>query len=259
MNEINQEQAEILSTEFEHKTPQEILIWAIESFSPDIGLSSSFQTQSIPLLHMISQIAPETRVYFMNTGYHFWDTLIFREQIQRVWGLNVIDLHPDDTWQVFMRRFGKDLYVTDADLCCYVRKVQPMQKVVDELKAWITGIRRDQTEHRAKAQFLELQKDGLLKINPMLNWTQRDIWQYIHDNGLPEHPLTDRGYGSIGCRPCTRPIMPGEDERSGRWIGLQKTECGLHTDMFELKGRDPDEVMKSFLFHQAERTKDSEE
>ena len=102
-------------------------------------------------------------------------------------------------------------------------------------------------------------QEGLIKINPMLNWSGRDVWRYIQDYDLPEHPLSDQGYGSIGCRPCTRPIIPGEDERSGRWIGLGKTECGLHTDMFELKGRDPAEVMKTFIISESDPREENEE
>jgi phosphoadenosine phosphosulfate reductase len=121
-----------------------------------------------------------------------------------------------------------------------------MQRALAGVKAWISGIRRDQTSHRASAQILELQQDGLLKINPMLNWSGDDVWQYIREHNLPEHPLFAQGYTSIGCVPCTRPVNPGEDARSGRWKGMGKTECGLHTEMFTQKGRSPAEVMADF-------------
>ncbi|MBU1662348.1 MAG: phosphoadenylyl-sulfate reductase [Chloroflexi bacterium] len=237
---------ETLSTAFEEKTPQEIITWAVETFCPDIAMSSSFQTQSVPLLYMVSQIEPNMRILFANTGFHFWDTLMFREHLERVWNLNIIDLRAEDSWRVFLRRFGRDLYTQDPDLCCFVHKVQPIQGALGGVKAWITGIRRDQTAHRSKATILEPQKDGLLKINPMLNWTKRDVWRYIQEYGLPEHPLLAKGYTSIGCVPCTRPVLPGEDARSGRWQGMGKTECGLHTEMFEQKGRSSVEVMAAF-------------
>jgi len=186
------------------------------------------------------------RVFFVDTGFHFWDTLMFREKLQRLWKFNVVDLRAEESWRIFLRRFGRDLYKHDADLCCYVRKVQPMQRAMKGINAWISGIRRDQTDHRAQAKIIELQENGLLKINPMLNWTKRDVWKYIQENRLPEHPLVEKGYVSIGCSPCTRPVSPGEDERSGRWKGMGKTECGLHTEMFYQKDLDPSELIKYF-------------
>ena len=240
------QEIEALSKSFEEKTPQDILHWAVATFCPDVAMSSSFQTQSVPLLHMISQIRPQMRVFFVDTGFHFWDTLMFREKLERLWQFNVVDLRPDGSWRIFLRQFGRDLYEHDPDLCCYIRKVQPMQQAMQGIKAWITGIRRDQTAHRAQAKILELQENGLLKINPMLNWTKQDIWKYIRENNLPEHPMLEKGYTSIGCTPCTRPVLPGEDERSGRWTGKNKTECGLHTELFSHKGLNPAELIKYF-------------
>jgi phosphoadenosine phosphosulfate reductase len=195
---------------------------------------------------MISQIRPQMRVFFVDTSFHFWDTLMFREQLERLWEFNIVDLRADESWRSFLRRFGRDLYDHDPDLCCFIRKVQPMQKAMKGMKAWISGIRRDQTDHRAKAKILELQENGLLKINPMLNWSKREIWKYIQEHNLPEHPLLEKGYTSIGCSPCTRPVLPGEDERSGRWKGKGKTECGLHTDLFNQKGLDPSKLFKYY-------------
>jgi phosphoadenosine phosphosulfate reductase len=224
-----------LSEEFESSTPQEILAWAIEEFWPQIAMSSSFQTQSMPLLHMATQIRRDLLVFFLDTGYHFWDTLIFRERIASEWKLNVLDLYRDSRWDVFARQNTRSLPLEDPDLCCYLHKVQPMQKALGDLKAWISGIRRDQTVARAKARILELQEDGLLKVNPLLNWTKADVDAYIKQNNLPAHPLLEKGYRSIGCAPCTVAIGKGDDERAGRWAGRGKTECGLHTDMFRQK------------------------
>ena len=158
--------------------------------------------------------------------------MIFREQLQKQWNLNIVDLRPDATWQGFIQRFGRDLPQQDPDLCCYIRKVQPMQVAMDKLDAWITGIRRDQTANRAQSQILEYKRDGLLRIAPLLNWTNADIENYILEYGLPRHPLPLKQYPSVGCKPCTRPIRPGESDRAGRWSGKGKTECGLHTDLF---------------------------
>ncbi|MFZ6030248.1 MAG: phosphoadenylyl-sulfate reductase [Chloroflexota bacterium] len=222
-----------LSQAFETRPPQDILRWAIDQFWPDIALSSSFQTQSIPLLHMIVRIRPEIRIFFLDTGFHFWDTLLFREQMAYEWQLNVIDLRRDARWDVFSRQYGRSLPREDPDLCCYINKVQPMQKAMHGLHGWISGIRRDQTRDRAHAQILELQKDGLVKINPLLNWSGKDIQEYMEVHKLPQHPLFAKGYRSIGCAPCTAPIQANQDERAGRWIGRGKTECGLHTTLFQ--------------------------
>ncbi len=227
-------QIQRLSDEFEHKTPQEILTWAIGEFWPQIAMSSSFQTQSMPLLHMATRIRRDLLIFFLDTGYHFWDTLIFRERIASEWRLNVLDLYRDSRWDVFVRQHVRSLPLEDPDLCCYIHKVQPMQKALKDLKAWISGIRRDQTPTRAQAKILELQ-NGLLKINPLLNWTKADVEAYIEEHHLLSHPLTEKGYRSIGCAPCTAAVAVGEDERAGRWAGRGKAECGLHTEMFRKK------------------------
>ncbi len=215
-------------------------------FAPEIALSTSFQTQSMPLLHMVTQVMPDIRLFFLDTGYHFWDTLIFREQVQQAWRLNVIDLYRDSRWDVFVRQNVRTLPLQDPNLCCYIHKVQPMQKALAGLRAWITGIRRDQTPERARARILEIQEDGLLKINPLLNWTRQDVDAYRLKHNLPPHPLYTQGYRSIGCAPCTVTVGVDEDERAGRWAGRGKTECGLHTEMF--KHKNPAEVMEQFVF-----------
>ena len=238
------EEIEQLSLEFETKTPQEIIRWAVNSFWPQIALSSSFQTQSMPLLHMASRIRRDLLVFFLDTGYHFWYTLIFREQIASEWHLNVLDLYHDSRWDVFTKQHTRTLPIEDPNLCCFLNKVQPMQKALKDMKAWISGIRRDQTSVRAHAKILELQDDGLLKINPLLNWTKADVKKYSEENSLPSHPLFEKGYRSIGCAPCTIAIGLNDDERAGRWSGRGKIECGLHTDMF--KHREISEVKQDF-------------
>lgn len=232
---FTKEEITALSAQFEMKTPQQIVEWVVAQFAPEIVVSTSFQTQSMPLLHMVTRAMPDIRVFFLDTGYHFWDTLIFRERIQHEWNLNVVDLYRDSRWDVFVRQNVRTLPLQDANLCCYIHKVQPMQRALDGLRAWISGIRRDQTSERARAQILELQSDGLLKVNPLLNWTKHDTQTYIADHYLPSHPLYQRGYRSIGCAPCTSTVGLNDDDRAGRWAGRGKTECGLHTDMFKHK------------------------
>lgn len=232
------------SQEFETKTPQEIIAWAVDRFSPYLAMSSSFQTQSMPLLHMATRIHPEIPIFFIDTGYHLWETLMFREQLATAWNLKIVDLYRDSRWDVFVRQHARTLPLEDPNLCCYLHKVQPMQTALHGYKAWISGIRRDQTSVRAQAKFLELQEDGLLKINPLLNWTKADVNRYIGENNLPKHPLYEKGYRSVGCAPCTIAIGVTDDERAGRWVGRGKVECGLHTDMFSKK--DIAEVRQDF-------------
>ena len=226
---------EKLSEEFETKTPQEIIAWAVDTFWPQIALSSSFQTQSVPLLHIVSRMRRGILVFFLDTGYHFWETLIFREQIASEWHLNVLDVYRDSRWDVFAHQRTRSLPSEDPNLCCFLHKVQPMQKAMKDMLAWISGIRRDQTSARAQAKILELQEDGLVKVNPLLNWTKADVQRYMEENNLPSHPLLEKGYRSIGCAPCTVAIGLNDDERAGRWSGRGKTECGLHTEMFKQK------------------------
>ena len=223
------------SLELESKSPQEILEWSIREWGDDIAMSSSFQTQSMPLLHMASRIKPDIRVFFNDTGYHFWETLIYCVRVASDWNLNVIDLHRDPKWDEFIRGNLRTLPQTDPNLCCYIHKVQPMQRALDSVWCWISGIRRDQTAVRAQANILELQDNGLIKVNPMLNWTKADVNNYIKEHNLPTHPLLEKGYRSIGCAPCTVAVGADDSDRAGRWAGSGKTECGLHTSMFKQK------------------------
>ena len=216
---ISAQEIERLSAEFETKPPQEIIMWAVNHFWPEIAMSSSFQTQSMPLLHMVTSLKRGIPVFFIDTGYHFWETLMFREKIASEWQINVIDLYRDSRWDVFAKQNTRSLPIQDPNLCCYLHKVQPMQKALKDIKAWISGIRRDQTSVRAHAKILELQEDGLLKINPLLNWTKADVKKYMEENKLPSHPLYEKGYRSVGCAPCTVAIGVNDDERAGRWAG----------------------------------------
>ncbi|MGD8456166.1 MAG: phosphoadenylyl-sulfate reductase [Anaerolineales bacterium] len=227
--DLDQERINILSNKFRNIPPQQIIEWAVETFWPDVAMSSSFQTHSVPLLHMVSQIKPEMRILFLDTGFHFPETLEFKENLRKSWGLNIVDLHPKIERKEIESRFGKDLFQRDPDLCCFIHKVEPLAEALRGLRAWITGIRQGQTAQRAQASALQLHPNGLVKVNPLLPWTREEVWEYIKEHDLPLHPLYSQGYLSIGCAPCTQPVNSGEDERAGRWIGSNKTECGLHT------------------------------
>jgi phosphoadenosine phosphosulfate reductase len=226
---LDQERIIDLSKKFKNNSPQEILEWAVETFWPDVAISSSFQTQSVPLLHMISQIKPDMRILFLDTGYHFPETLTFKEELRKAWGLNVVELRPKIGRKELECQFGEELYRRDPDLCCFINKVEPLAEALRGLRAWITGIRKTQTAQRAQSSILQLHPNGLVKVNPLLYWTRDKLWQYLKEHDLPLHPLYPQGYLSIGCEPCTQPVNSGESERAGRWVGSDKTECGLHT------------------------------
>ncbi len=219
-------------------SPADVLRWAWETFGPSIAASSSFQSQSAPLLHLIATTVPELPVLFLDTGFHFQETLAYRDQLADDFGLNLVVLRPGMGHEGFRRRYG-ELYRRDPDLCCYLNKVEPMERALDGQRAWISGIRRDQAPTRADTPLVSRLDSGLYKVCPMAEMTRRDVWAYAQRHGFGEHPLLSRGYVSVGCAPCTRPVWDdGDDERSGRWAGRGKTECGLHTDLgTERRGR----------------------
>src|SRR5579871_3682918 len=216
-----------LNLKFECAPPQAILEWAAQEFGDRVVVSSSFQTQSVALLHLISQAAPQLRVIFVDTSYHFPETLAYRDQLVELLGINVVSVTAEKR-QDFDGE-GNRLHRVNPDLCCALHKTAPMSRALADCDAWISGIRRDQTATRRQAMPVEQQADGLYKVNALLNWTSRDLWTYINRHDLPAHPLFSQGYASIGCAPCTRAIQVGEDERAGRWAGQGKLECGLHT------------------------------
>lgn len=194
-----------------------------------IFATSSFQTQSIPLLHIISQIDKDIPVYFLNTGYHFPDTLSFKKYISDLLGLNVIDLFSSIPKNQQRNEQGNLLFASDPDYCCYLNKVKPLEPILMEYDVWISGVRADQSTNRQSFKKIDKGPYNTLQYHPMINWTEDDINRYINEYKLPRHPLHIQGYSSIGCMPCTRKVDPEyTDERAGRWKGLSKTECGLH-------------------------------
>ena len=215
-----------INLDLEKSSPRAILRWAFKQFAGGIVASSSFQTQSVALLHMISQETPDIPILFLDTGYHFPETLAFKDHLTELLSLKVIEVYPKKSREAGNNR-KKELYRTNPDLCCKINKVRPFDKAIAPYRAVIAGVRRDQTANRAKLAIVEL-KGGRYQIHPMANWTERMVWQYLYDHNLPEHPLFKEGYKSVGCAPCTRPVLPGEDARAGRWADSEKTECGLH-------------------------------
>ncbi len=237
---MNPDELSALNVQFETAEPGEIIRWAAERFMPRLAATSSFQTQSVALLHLISEACPDLPVIFLDTGYHFPETLAYRDQLVERLGLTLRIAQPTISPMEVVQQHGDALYRSDPDMCCYINKVEPMQRALADLDAWITGIRRDQTANRANAQPLELLPDGRIKVNPIVMWTRTDLWTYINRHDLPSHPLFSQGYLSVGCAPCTSPVAEGEDERAGRWAGQGKKECGLHTVALHKKDKQQD-------------------
>lgn len=229
---------ERLNIDFASKSPLEILDWSWRIFNPTIIASSSFQSQSVVLLHMIAQACPDMEVIFLDTGYHFPETLRFRDLLQKELGINIKTVYPDPEAKKYLEDDIRPPYRRDPDLCCRINKVEPMKQALSGMQAWVTGIRRDQTSNRKEIDIIEKQKSGIYKINPLAHWTKKEVWNYIDRHNLPTHPLFSEGYLSIGCAPCTRRVSDGEDERAGRWDGTEKNECGLHTTPINIKELD---------------------
>jgi phosphoadenosine phosphosulfate reductase len=213
----------------EGATPEEILRWAVKRFHPHLTMATAFGAEGCCLLHLLAGIEPGVRVFNLDTGYQFPETLDLRERIQRRYGIEVELVRPELTVAQYEARHGGPLYRADPGQCCHDRKVVPMRRALAGYDAWVSAIRRDQSAARALADVVQWDaKFNLVKVNPLLNWTRRDVWDFLLAHDVPYNPLHDRGFPSIGCWPCTRAVAEGADERAGRWAGTGKTECGLH-------------------------------
>ncbi len=194
-----------------------------------IFATTSCQTNSVVLLHILSKVAPDTPVYFLNTGYHFPETLTFKRDLAAALGLSIHDLF--STLPRSQQRVGgRFLFTSDPDYCCHINKILPLEPVLKTHDVWINGIRAGQSAVRQAMGEERETKQGVLRYHPILSWSDEMVTAYIQDNALPRHPLEASGYRSLGCRPCTRPPTP-DDTRAGRWVGMKKTECGLHPDL----------------------------
>jgi phosphoadenosine phosphosulfate reductase len=192
--------------------------------------SSSFQTNSAVLLHILSRVAADVPVYFMNTGYHFPETLSFRRDLAKSLGLDVRDLRTEMSRIQQRDAGGRLLFASDPDECCHLNKVVPLEPVLAANDIWISGVRASQSSTRAAFAEEQPSRNGVTRYHPILSWTSEEVRGYRLMHDLPAHPLDREGYVSVGCEPCTRRVDPGADldNRSGRWVGLTKTECGLH-------------------------------
>jgi phosphoadenosine phosphosulfate reductase len=207
-----------LSARFETAPASAVVRWARETFGPGVVLASSFQ--DCVLVDIAVSVAPELEVVFLDTGFHFEETLEYVEQVRRRYDLNLRVVRPE---------IGADRPVCGSEGCCQVRKVEPLNRVLEGRQAWMTGLRRADAASRSDTPILSIDPArAIVKINPLAPWTDDDVAGYVADHGLPVHPLTRHGYLSIGCAPTTQPALDPSDPRSGRWAGSDRTECGLH-------------------------------
>ncbi|MEA2752878.1 MAG: phosphoadenosine phosphosulfate reductase [Myxococcales bacterium] len=211
----------------EHASPEERLAFAAEAFGEDLLFTSSFGAQSGVLLHLWSTVCRHLPVTFIDTGFLFSETLLYRDALVEKLGLEVRVVRPDIAREKFDADYGTDIQKTDPDFCCGVNKVAPISALKEAARGWVSGLRRDQSRTRADVAILETD-EHLVRVHPIATFTAADVAAYLARHGIAEHPLVARRYLSIGCAPCTRAVAEGEDERAGRWDGSTKTECGLH-------------------------------
>jgi phosphoadenosine phosphosulfate reductase len=213
----------------EGQAPQAVLRWAVDRFHPRLTMATAFGAEGCCLIHMFAEIQPDVRIFNLDTGYQFPETLQLRGRIKERYGIDVELVKPEMSVPEYEAEHGGPLYRIRPDQCCYDRKILPLRRAIAGYDAWVSAIRRDQTNHRAAADVVQWDaKFALVKINPLVSWTKREVWDFIHRHEVPYNPLHDAGYPSIGCWPCTKPVKNGEDDRAGRWAGTVKKECGLH-------------------------------
>jgi phosphoadenosine phosphosulfate reductase len=226
-----------LNLRFRDGAPEELLRWAAETFGDRIALCSAFGPESMVLLHYLSTIAHRVKVFTLDTGRLPRETHELMQKCEELYGLSIRVYSPDPVaLREMVESYGINLFYRSVPLrklCCEIRKVRPLIKVLQGLSAWITGLRSSQADTRIAVRKIELDSahNNIVKINPLAGWQENEVWDYIVGHGLPYNPLHDRGYRSIGCGCCTRPTNPGEDIRAGRWWWEQNgtKECGLHT------------------------------
>ena len=209
--------------------PERILAWAFATFGEAVAISSAFGVEGMALIDMASRVRHNFRIFTVDTEFLFPETYNLMDQVEQRYEVRIERVYPLNSPEDQERIYGPALWQRNPDQCCNLRKVEPLQRKLSELQAWITSIRRDQTADRAGAGKVEWDpKFGLVKINPIADWSSKQVWQYIREHDVPYNVLHERNYPSIGCTHCTRAVRPGEGPRAGRWSGTSKTECGLH-------------------------------
>jgi phosphoadenosine phosphosulfate reductase len=223
---------QVISREFEDASPEAVLRWAVEEFAPEVALATGFGAEGCVLVSMLSAIMPISqgpRIFYLDTDLLFPETYALRDQLEARYGVHFERRATRLSVSDQAAEYGERLWERNPDLCCRLRKVEPLREMLKGLRAWVTSIRRDQSPARTHTRFIEWDRTfGLVKINPLAAWSERDVWNYIAKHDVPYNMLHDQGYPSIGCVPCTTPVQIGEMPRAGRWRGTGKSECGIH-------------------------------
>ena len=224
----SRELAEAAAAQLEGAPAEDVVRWALTEFGDEVCVASSMQ--DAVLVHLASRISPGIPVIFLNTGYHFAETVGTRDAVEAAYPIRLIDVTPAQTVAEQDAEHGPRLYERDPDRCCALRKVEPLRRALEPYRAWMTGVRRQDAASRNDVPVVQWDaRREMIKVNPLAAWTDDDVAGYVEQHGVLVNPLIQVGYLSIGCAPCTRAVAPGEDPRAGRWAGLAKTECGLHT------------------------------
>jgi phosphoadenosine phosphosulfate reductase len=229
VNILNRVQIAQVQKAAESWTSQHTISWALETFGDRVAISSAFGAEGMVLIDMASRVRRDFKLFTIDTEFLFPETYNLMDRIEEKYGIAIERVCSALSPEEQARLHGEALWSRNPDQCCNLRKVEPLRRKLNELNAWMTSIRRDQTSARSGARRVEWDaKFGLVKINPMVDWTSKQVWRYIHEHDVPYNELHNQDYPSIGCTYCTRAVGPGEDPRAGRWPGFAKTECGLH-------------------------------
>ena len=213
----------------------ELLYWCWNYFGDKAAIGTSFQGSGLVIIDHAVRNGCNFPIFTIDTGLLFPETLELKKKLEDFWDVKIQSVHPEQTIEEQKKTMGPELWKTNPDSCCQMRKVLPLQSRLSSLDVWITGLRRGQSDQRKSTNVLEmyefdkLRESYIFKLNPMVNWSREKVWSYIKDHKIPYNTLHDKGYRSIGCWPCTKAISDGQDERAGRWEGFNKTECGIHT------------------------------
>jgi phosphoadenosine phosphosulfate reductase len=218
-----------VSARLESAYPEDVLEWTFDTFGDGAAMATGFGPSGVSLMHMLSRVRPTATVFYLDTDLLFPETHDLKRRLSDRLGIRITRVHSGLSLQEQGRKEGTNLWRSDPDRCCYLRKVVPLRRFLETKDAWITGIRRDQSPTRRDVGVVEWDRTHeLVKVNPLARWSEEQIWKYIKLHDLPYNVLHDRGFPSIGCIPCTKPVSDGGDARSGRWQGHEKLECGIH-------------------------------
>lgn len=229
-NSFSQQQIDSLNARFEDAYPDEILAWGFETFGAEMVLGTGFGPSGVFLIDRLQTNDIDIPIFYLDTNLFFEETYHLRDRLEARYSIDITRVATDLSLEEQAEKYGDELWNDDPNRCCHLRKVLPLRNYLADKKAWITGVRRSQSESRQQTDVIEWDPENeVIKINPLANWTSQDVWDYIHIRELPYNPMHDEGYPSIGCIPCTEPVdSDEEDERAGRWNGSDKTECGIH-------------------------------